>query len=100
MSHSNYSAYIARLSSHSPNSLCSRRNRLLFAGRVLTVSTERGRALAGAVEFRRVGMKRLIVAALMAGVASGAMAADLPSHKSPYAPAPMYVQPAFTWTVF
>jgi outer membrane immunogenic protein len=45
-------------------------------------------------------MKRLIVAALMAGVASGAMAADLPSHKSPYAPAPMYVQPAFTWTGF
>jgi outer membrane immunogenic protein len=45
-------------------------------------------------------MKRLIVAALMAGVASSAMAADLPSHKSPYAPAPMYVQPAFTWTGF
>jgi outer membrane immunogenic protein len=45
-------------------------------------------------------MKRLIVAALMVGVASGAMAADLPSHKSPYAPAPMYTQPAFTWTGF
>jgi outer membrane immunogenic protein len=45
-------------------------------------------------------MKTLIVAALMAGVASSAMAADLPTRKAPYAPAPMYTQPAFTWTGF
>jgi outer membrane immunogenic protein len=45
-------------------------------------------------------MKRLFVAALMAGVAGSAMAADLPTHKAPFAPAPMYTQPAFTWTGF
>jgi outer membrane immunogenic protein len=43
-------------------------------------------------------MKSLFVAALMAGVAGSAMAADLPTHKAPFAPAPMYSQPAFTWT--
>ncbi len=45
-------------------------------------------------------MKKFLVAALMASVASSAMAADLPTHKSPMAPAPMYSQPAFTWTGF
>ena len=42
-------------------------------------------------------MKTLFLAMLMAGAATGAMAADLPTHKSPMAPEPMYSQPAFTW---
>jgi outer membrane immunogenic protein len=41
-------------------------------------------------------MKRIVLAALMAGVATGAVAADLPTRKEPMAPAPVY-QPAFTW---
>ncbi len=44
-------------------------------------------------------MKRLLLAALLAGVASTAMAADLPSHKAPPA-APAYYPPVFTWTGF
>lgn len=44
-------------------------------------------------------MKTLFVAALMASVATGAFAADLPTHKAPMAPAPMYAPP-FTWTGF
>jgi len=43
-------------------------------------------------------MKTLFVALLMAGAATSAIAADLPSHKGyPVAPQPMYSQPAFTW---
>src|ERR1700678_3125557 len=42
-------------------------------------------------------MKRVLLAALMAGVASNAMAADLPTHKEP-PPAPYYAPPPFTWT--
>jgi outer membrane immunogenic protein len=46
-------------------------------------------------------MKRIILAALMAGVASSALAADLPTRKAPSAPAPSYYQqPSFTWTGF
>ena len=42
-------------------------------------------------------MKTLFLAVLMAGAASSAFAADLPTRKgSPMAPAPMYA-PAFTW---
>jgi len=41
-------------------------------------------------------MKRLLLAALLAGVASTAMAADLPSRKAP--PVPAYAPPVFTWT--
>ena len=42
-------------------------------------------------------MKTFLLAALMAGAATSALAADLPTRKSPVAPAPMYSQPAFTW---
>ena len=42
-------------------------------------------------------MKSLFLAVLMAGAATGAMAADLPTRKSPMAPQPVYSQPAFTW---
>ncbi len=45
-------------------------------------------------------MKRIFLAVLMAGVASSALAADLPTRKAPSAPAPSYYQPAFTWTGF
>src|SRR5437764_14995678 len=41
-------------------------------------------------------MKTFIVAMLMAGTATGALAADLPTRKAPMAPAPAYA-PAFTW---
>jgi outer membrane immunogenic protein len=41
-------------------------------------------------------MKTIFLAVLMAGAATGALAADLPTHKSPVAPAPMYAPP-FTW---
>ena len=44
-------------------------------------------------------MRRILLTALMAGVASSALAADLPTHKAPPAPAPYYA-PAFTWTGF
>ena len=45
-------------------------------------------------------MKKVLLAALMAGVASSAMAADLPTHKAPPAPAPYYAPPIFSWTGF
>ena len=45
-------------------------------------------------------MKKVLLAALMAGVASSAMAADLPSRKAPPAPAPYYAPPVFSWTGF
>lgn len=42
-------------------------------------------------------MKTLFLAVLMAGAATSALAADLPTHKGePMAPAPAYA-PAFTW---
>ena len=41
-------------------------------------------------------MKTVLWAALMASVATGAMAADLPTRKAPVAP-PMSYAPAFTW---
>jgi outer membrane immunogenic protein len=41
-------------------------------------------------------MRTLFLAVLMGGAATGALAADLPTHKAPFAPAPMY-NPAFTW---
>jgi len=44
-------------------------------------------------------MTKFLLAALMAGVASSAMAADLPTRKAP--PAPMsYAPPVFSWTGF
>lgn len=45
-------------------------------------------------------MKKFLVAALMAGVATSAFASDLPTRKAPPAPYPAYVAPAFTWTGF
>jgi len=45
-------------------------------------------------------MRKVLLAALMAGVASSAMAADLPTHKAAPAPAPYYAPPVFTWTGF
>jgi outer membrane immunogenic protein len=45
-------------------------------------------------------MRRILFTALMAGVASSALAADLPTHKAPPAPAPYYTPPPFTWTGF
>src|SRR6201999_3405809 len=47
-----------------------------------------------------IAMKKILLAALMAGVATSAFAADLPTRKAPPAPAPIYVAPAFTWTGF
>jgi len=44
-------------------------------------------------------MKRVLLAAVLAGVASSALAADLPTYKAP--PAPSYYAPLpFTWTGF
>ncbi len=45
-------------------------------------------------------MKKFLLAALMAGVATSAWAADLPTRKAPAAPMPVYVAPVFTWTGF
>ncbi len=45
-------------------------------------------------------MKKFLLAALMAGAASSALAADLPTHKAPPPPAPVYAPPPFTWTGF
>ncbi|MBV8472765.1 MAG: porin family protein [Hyphomicrobiales bacterium] len=45
-------------------------------------------------------MKKILLAALMAGVATTAFASDLPTRKAPPAPAPVYVAPAFSWTGF
>jgi outer membrane immunogenic protein len=44
-------------------------------------------------------MKKVLLAALMAGVASSAMAADLPTRKAPPAPV-TYAPPVFSWTGF
>ena len=45
-------------------------------------------------------MKKVLLAALMAGVASSAMAADLPTRKAPPAPAQYYAPTVFNWTGF
>lgn len=45
-------------------------------------------------------MKKLLLAALLAGVATSALAADLPTRKAPPAPTPVYAPPVFTWTGF
>ena len=45
-------------------------------------------------------MKKFLLAALLAGVATSALAADLPTRKAPPAPMPAYVPPTFTWTGF
>jgi outer membrane immunogenic protein len=51
------------------------------------------------VGIEEIVMRKFLVAALMAGVASSAFAADLPSRKAP--PAPVYAAPpVFTWTGF
>lgn len=42
-------------------------------------------------------MKKILTAALMAGVATSAFAADLPTAKGP-PPAPVFIAPPFTWT--
>lgn len=44
-------------------------------------------------------MKKILAAALMAGVATSAFAADLPTRKGP-PPAPVYYAPPFSWTGF
>ena len=43
-------------------------------------------------------MKKILLAALLAGVASSAFAADLPTHKAAPAPGPYYAPQAFSWT--
>jgi outer membrane immunogenic protein len=45
-------------------------------------------------------MKKVLLAALMAGVASSAMAADLPNRKAPPAPQVYAAPPVFSWTGF
>ena len=45
-------------------------------------------------------MRRILLTVLMAGVASSALAADLPTHKGAPAPPPYTPPPAFTWTGF
>ncbi len=44
-------------------------------------------------------MKKFLLAALLAGVATSALASDLPTRKAPPAPA-VYAPPTFTWTGF
>ncbi|MGA2043697.1 MAG: outer membrane protein [Roseiarcus sp.] len=44
-------------------------------------------------------MKKMLLAALLAGAATSAFAADLPTRKGP-PPAPAYYAPAFSWTGF
>jgi outer membrane immunogenic protein len=44
-------------------------------------------------------MKKMLLAALLAGVATSAFAADLPTRKGP-PPAPAYYAPPFSWTGF
>ena len=44
-------------------------------------------------------MRRILLSVLMAGVASSALAADLPTTKGP-PPAPYLPPPAFSWTGF
>jgi outer membrane immunogenic protein len=46
-----------------------------------------------------MSMKKIVIAALLASVATSAFAADLPSRKGP-PPAPVYYAPPFTWTGF
>jgi outer membrane immunogenic protein len=43
-------------------------------------------------------MKKILLAALLAGIASSALAADLPTHKAAPAPAPYYAPQTFSWT--
>ena len=45
-------------------------------------------------------MKKIILAALLTTVATGAFAADLPSKKHPPVMQPVYAAPAFSWTGF
>jgi len=45
-------------------------------------------------------MKKFLLAALLASVATGALAADLPTHKSAPPPTPAYIAPPFSWTGF
>jgi outer membrane immunogenic protein len=47
-----------------------------------------------------ITMKKFLLAALLAGVATSALAADLPTRKAPPAPTPAYAPPTFTWTGF
>jgi outer membrane immunogenic protein len=47
-----------------------------------------------------IAMKKFLLAALLAGVATSALAADLPTRKAPPPPTPAYAPPAFTWTGF
>ncbi len=47
-----------------------------------------------------IAMKKVLLAALMAGVASSAMAADLPTRKAPPAPQVYAAPPVFSWTGF
>jgi len=44
-------------------------------------------------------MRRILLSVLMAGVASSALAADLPTTKGP-PPSPYFAPPAFSWTGF
>lgn len=45
-------------------------------------------------------MKKILLAALLAGVATSAFASDLPTRKAPPVPVPAYIPPVFTWTGF
>lgn len=45
-------------------------------------------------------MNKFLAAALLAGVATSAMAADLPNRTTTPAPPPVYAPPPFTWTGF
>jgi outer membrane immunogenic protein len=47
-----------------------------------------------------IAMKKVLLAALMVGVASSAMAADLPTRKAPPAPQAYAAPPVFSWTGF
>jgi outer membrane immunogenic protein len=47
-----------------------------------------------------IAMKKVLLAALMAGVASSALAADLPTRKAPPAPQVYAAPPVFSWTGF
>jgi outer membrane immunogenic protein len=47
-----------------------------------------------------IAMKKVLLAALMAGAASSAMAADLPTRKAPPAPQVYAAPPVFSWTGF
>jgi outer membrane immunogenic protein len=52
------------------------------------------------VSDEEIAMKKFLLAALLAGVATSALAADLPSHKAPPPPMPAYAPQAFSWTGF